>query len=82
MTRLEMMNNNKAEYAKYVEKIAGMQGIRKAVAENLVLEWIKGNNWIGGISDSKYQKISDKLVAQGYDEMDIMDEFDKQISEF
>ena len=82
MTRIEIMRCNKQAYADFSAKIAGMRGIQKAVAENLTLEWIKGNNWLGGLSDSRYQKISDKLISAGYDEMEIYDEFDNQISKF
>lgn len=82
MTKLEVMKMNKKYYAEYVEKIKNMNGLEKAVAESMVLEWIKGNKWLGGLSDSSYQKISDLLVQQGYDEFDIMDEFNRQIAGF
>lgn len=82
MTRIELIKSNKKDYAEYLEKIKSMKGIKKAVAENFILEWLKGNNWIGGLSDSKYQKILDKLIELGYDENEIVKEFEYQLDTF
>lgn len=82
MTRIEIIKEHQKRYVNYKKEIENMTGLEKVVAENLVLEWIKGNNWLGGISDSKYQKISDKLSGMGYDEMDVYDEFERQIMKF
>lgn len=82
MTRLEIIKKNKELYRTFSEQIKDMTGLTKLVAETITLEWIKGNNWMGGISDSKYEKLSDKLVAMGYDWIEIYQEFDYQITSF
>ena len=82
MTKLEVMKINKKMYVEYSKKIENMNGLEKVVAQRLVLSWIKGNKWMGGLSDSQYQRISDELVANGYDEMKIYDEYNKQIENF
>lgn len=80
MTRLEIMKLHKAEYEEYSKKIINMTGLTKLVAENLVLEWIKGNKWMGGLSDRKAQTAYEKLFRLGYSFEEIDDEFNKQIN--
>lgn len=80
MTRFEIMEANKAHYEEYLKKIKGMTGLAKLVAENLVLAWIKGNKWMGGLSDSKYQSIYEKKFEKfGYTFEEVDEEFESQI---
>ena len=80
MSRFEIMRENKAQYEVYSKKIAEMTGLTKLVAENLVLVWIKGNNWMGGISDSRYESIYErKLKRFGYTYEQVHEEFENQI---
>lgn len=81
MTRLEIMNDNKKEYAKLEKKILGMTGLEKAVAQHITLKWIKGNKWMGGISDSVANRAYDKLMAMGYEFKEIMKEESRQMEE-
>lgn len=81
MTRLEIMQANKTAYAELRSRIKYMRGLEKAVAETLVTEWLTSNNFLGGISDRKYNALSAKLERLGYDETEISDEFDRQIME-
>ena len=82
MTKLEIMTANKKAYAELEAQIKKMNGIEKVVAENLTLAWIKGNKWMGGLSDSKANKIYEKLMDMGYSFEEIDDEFQKQINKF
>ena len=80
MTRLEVMKSNQKRYEEFEKTFCGMaDGIEKAVAVNYTLPWIKGNKWMGGMSDSKAQKVVDMLVAAGYDEGEVLDEMDRQV---
>ena len=81
MIGFEVIKHNKQQYADYVKKIQEMNGLEKIVAENLVLVWIKGRSWLGGISDSSYEKISNTITTQyGYSFMEIYDEFERQLA--
>lgn len=83
MTRLEIMNENKKAYAEQEKKIGGMApGLEKEVAVRYILPWIKGRKWLGGMSDSAANRIVEKIEALGYDEYEIMDEMDRQLSAF
>ena len=79
MTRLEIMKAQKELYAKLIGIIPTLEGIEKAVAQEITLEWIKGNNWLGGISDSKYNKASLRLENIGYTWEEIYKEFGRQM---
>lgn len=79
MTKLELMNENKKMYAELERKIPSMSGIEKAVAETLTLAWIKGDKWMGGLSDSKANKMYDRLMREGYTFEEIDSEFSRQI---
>lgn len=82
MTKLEIMKEHKAQYSELENKIQTLTGIEKAVASTLTLAWIKGENWMGGISDRKFDKIAERLVKDGFDEYEVMDEFDRQVKWF
>jgi hypothetical protein len=78
MTKLDIIRENKKAYADLEKKIPAMTGIEKAVAENLTLKWIKGNKWMGGLSDSVHTKADEKLMAMGYELEEIEVEFNRQ----
>lgn len=82
MTKLEIITINKANYTKQMEKNETLTGLAKAVGQTLTLEWIKGNKWMGGLSDSKANKIYEKLMAQGYGFEEIDQEFENQVSQY
>lgn len=81
-SKFDIMKANKADYEWYSKKVPGFSGLERIVAENLILPWLKSNNWMGGLSDSQRQKIYDKIISKNsdftYDR--IMDEEDKQLS--
>lgn len=79
MTKFELIKLNKAQYEEQVKRNETLTGIAKAVGETLTLTWIKGNNWMGGLSDSKANKIYEKLMAKGYTEEEIDQEFNRQM---
>ena len=71
MTKLEVIKANKALYTKVVDEISKMpEGLAKAVKEHLILRWIKGNNWLGGLSDTEANKAYSKLIELGYEDID------------
>lgn len=84
MTKLEIINANKALYEETVGKIVKMEqgSLERVVAENLILVWISNNKWLGGLSDSKYMKIVERVCKTwGYkfSEEEIDEEFNRQI---
>ena len=82
MTKLEIIKDNKRKYAEVEAEISGMaDGLAKTVKSMMILAWIKGNKWLGGLSDSVANKLIEKIAELGYDESDIINEFDKQIGE-
>lgn len=82
MTKLDIIKQNKANYEECLKKIQHLGGLEKLVAENLILPWINGNKWMGGLSDSKASQIYEKLMNMGYSFDEIDDEFNKQIEKF
>lgn len=82
MTKLEVIRANKKAYAKLVEEIKTMEGLEKLVAETLTTEWITSNKFMGGLSDSKAQKLLEKIERMGYRMEDAMNEFDRQMAKF
>lgn len=82
MTRLELIKENKARYAELQKRIPSMTGLEKAVAEHITLKWVKGSNWMGGLSDSVANKAYEKLEAMGYEFDEIDAEFERQMWKF
>lgn len=82
MTKFEIIRQNKANYDKCLKEIPSLEGLEKLIAENLILPWIKGNKWMGGLSDSKFNHIYKKLMNMGYSFDEIDDEFNRQIEKF
>lgn len=79
-TKLEVMKENQDRYQKVQKEISGMKsGIERDVKEKLILPWIKGEKWMGGISDRKFSDISKKMP---YSFDDIYDEFQKQMMKY
>ena len=82
MTKLEIMKDNQRKYAEIESEISEMpDGLAKTVKSMMILAWIKGNKWLGGLSDSVANKLIEKIAEFGYDESDIINEFDRQIGE-
>lgn len=79
MTKLEIINTNKANYEKCVNTIPSLEGLERLVAENLILAWIKGNKWMGGLSDRKANSAYEKIMDMGYSFEEIEDEFNRQM---
>ena len=81
MTKLEIMKSNKKLYTAVLEETEKMgMSFEWAVKEFIILPWIRGNNWMGGISDSKFQKASDKIKDMFCcDDTDIYREATKQM---
>lgn len=73
-TRGEIIKINKKYYADLQDKIANMEdGLEKDVASELGLKWIKGNNFLGGLSDRVASKSIEKLMKKydcSYEEID------------
>lgn len=82
MTRLEVIRENKARYARLMDSIDGMNDLEKRVAETMTTEWIKGNNWMGGISDNKSDKICVMLEKEGFSVEEVDAEFERQMKVF
>lgn len=82
MTRLEVIKANKKNYAELVERIKTLEGIEKLVAETFTAEWCKSNNWLGGLSDSKANKIFARIKHMGYSFDELYDEFERQTEWF
>ena len=79
-TKLEVMKQSKDNYSKVQEEIKSMKpGIERDVKEKLILPWIKGTNWTGGISDSKFSQIA-KRMPYSFD--DVYNEFQKQMMKY
>lgn len=79
MKRLEIVKENRRRHEAVREQLGSMSGLEKAVAENVILEWLSSNNWMGGLSDSRAQKIYEKVARMGYSFEEIDTEFQKQM---
>lgn len=69
MTKLECINQNKASYSRIEKALSAISKNDKLtilVINELTLPWIKGTNWLGGMSDSKRNKAYQRIMAQGY----------------
>lgn len=82
MTKLEIIKINKSNYEKCLKEIPSLKGLERLVAENLILVWIKGNKWMGGLPDSKANCIYEKIMGYGYSFDEINDEFNKQADKY
>lgn len=79
-TKIEIMKNSKKMYEKAQNEIGGMKpGLQRDVKEKLILPWIKGDNWMGGISDRKFEQVAKKMPYT-FDE--IYSEFHKQMMDY
>lgn len=81
MTKLDVIKENKANYEKVSRKLNGMSGLQKLVAQYLILPWLSGHNWLGGLSDTQGNKAYAKIVSMGYDYRDIEKEEQRQQDE-
>ena len=71
MTRLEVMNENKKMYEYVSGLYSGIAGIPEkqldaVVIAQLIFPWIKGNKWMGGMSDSLRNKVYERIMGYGY----------------
>mgnify|MGYP006908796824 FL=1 len=83
MTKLEVIKENQRKYAEAVAEISSMSdGLAKIVKQEMVLVWLKGNKWLGGLSDSVANKLIEKISKLGYDEMQVINEFENQIMSY
>lgn len=80
MTKLEVIKSNKTLYKFVSDAMEDASPFEKAVTQNLILPWIKGRNWEGGLSDSAFQKGYEKCISLGYDSEEIINEFQRQVT--
>lgn len=82
-SRIEVINQNKARY-EFVEnnyKSICKTAYEKDLARNIILRWVKGKNWEGGLGNGKdIDKLIEKL-AEIYDKSPevVCDDIDTQI---
>lgn len=81
ISKLELITQNKAWY-KYVQDNADKlvkDKIDNAITKSLILRWIKGRNWEGGLGNGKdVNNMFEKLMSQyGLDADDLGSRFDK-----
>ena len=81
ISKLELITQNKAWY-KYVQDNADKlvkDKIDNAITKSLILRWIKGRNWEGGLGNGKdVDNMFEKLMSQyGLDADDLDSRFDK-----
>lgn len=83
MTKLEVIKENQRKYTEVEAEISGMSdGLAKIVKQEMILAWLKGNKWLGGLSDSVANKLIEKILKLGYDEMQVINEFENQIMSY
>ena len=83
MTKLEVIKENQRKYAEAEAEISSMSdGLAKIVKQELILAWLKGNKWLGGLSDSVANKLIEKISKLGYDEMQVINEFESQMMSY
>jgi hypothetical protein len=67
ISRLDLMSINKKRY-EYVQNNASKlikDDIDKAITDTLILRWVKGRNWEGGLGAGKdIDKMCDKLMSE------------------
>lgn len=81
ISRLELMNQNKAKF-KYVQDNVDKlvkDKIDNAITKSLILRWIKGRNWEGGLGNGKdVNNMFDKLMSEyDLDADDLGSRFDR-----
>lgn len=83
MTRLDIIKEHQRQYAELSLRIASMpESIERAVAQYLILPWIKGVKWMGGMSDAKAQRAFETLQTLGYTDYEIFSEYDRQMAQY
>ena len=56
MTKLEVIRINKAAYANVQNAMNSMNTLERLVAERITLVRFKNNKWLGGMSDTQFDK--------------------------
>lgn len=81
MTTMETMRRNKAGYEECLVMSETLAGLEQLVAKTLTLAWIKGNGWMGGLSDKVADRLYEKYIKpQGYTFEEAYDVFEKQMN--
>ena len=80
MRRIDVIKANKKHFEEHVSRIRSMGDFEKQVAENVVLPWLKGNNWMGGMKDSEFEKSSKRVP--GHTEAEVYEEFWRQVKTY
>ena len=83
MTKLGVINANRAAYTEVQNAMNSMNTLEKSVAEYITLVWLKGNKWHGGLSDAQYDKAIvtiNQSTGASFDA--IMAEADRQMAIF
>lgn len=82
-TKLDIIKSNKSLYNRITLAASKMpDGLKKSILLYYALPWCKNNNWLGGMPDSATNKVIYRLMGQGYDQDEIMDEIDRFIDCF
>lgn len=80
MTKMELIKANREKYHKAFTAYEALpEGLEKNVTMSLILPWIKGTNWLGGLSDRIANRELEKLILMGYELSDIENEFNRQM---
>lgn len=66
MTKLELINQNKKRYAFVKEHLDDLKTGYDVLVSRLVLAYIKGTKWTGGLSDSRAQDIMCSIVMSPF----------------
>ena len=79
MTKLALILEHKKQYAMMEEIIPTIEDpFEKLIAKTMILPWIKGRNWIGGLSDTKASEVYVKYFEPlGYTSMQVYDAFNE-----
>lgn len=81
-SKLDIIKSNRKAYQdveNYIKKVK--DPLEKDVYQHLILKWLSNNNWIGGMSDSAFQKQYEKYLSN-YSEDEVMDKYDELIGKF
>lgn len=83
MTKFDLIKFNKAKYAEIELEISKMpEGLAKEVKQEMILAWVKGNNWMGGLNDTKASRLIERISKLGYTVEEIIDEFHRQTEQY
>lgn len=81
-SKLDIIKSNRKAYQdveNYIKKVK--DPLEKDVYQHLILKWLSNNNWLGGMSDSAFQKQYEKYLSN-YSEDEVLDKYDELIGKF